>query len=285
MKCKNIKNYQFIIVLLSLLATACSIPPAKNKADVAPFEIILATTTSTYDSGLLDVLLPVFEDDTGYKVKVIAVGTGKALTMGRQGNADLLLVHAPPDEEIFMAEGYGSLRLLVMHNDFIFVGPSNDPAEIHSLLVPAEIMTRIYKNQSIFVSRGDDSGTHKKEMTFWDRADILPEGAWYLETGQGMGATLMIASEKRGYTLTDRSTFLFLRENLSLDILAEGSPPLMNIYHVILVNPERWPKVNFTGAQALADYLVSPHGQAIIASHGIEELGQPLFFPDAGGDL
>jgi tungstate transport system substrate-binding protein len=172
-----------------------------------------------------------------------------------------------------------------MHNDFVFVGPSDDPAKIHPLLEPAEIMMRIHKNQDIFVSRGDDSGTHKKEMTFWDQADILPEGAWYLETGQGMGATLMIASEKRGYTLTDRSTFLFLRENLSLDILAEGSPPLMNIYHVILVNPERWPKVNFAGAKALADYLVSPQGQAIIASHGIEELGQQLFFPDAGGDL
>jgi len=281
----RIKNYQVTIVLISMIVAACSTASSKNIVDVAKTEIILATTTSTYDSGLLDALIPVFEKKTGYHVKIIAVGTGKALAMGREGNADLLLVHAPPDEEIFMAEGYGSLRLLVMHNDFVFIGPEDDPAEIQPLIEPAEILTRIAANQGIFVSRGDDSGTHKKEMIFWDQAGITPKGAWYLETGQGMGATIMIASEKGAYTLTDRSTYLFLKENLSLDILGEGSPPLMNIYHVMLVNPERWPEVNVDGGQALAEYLVSVQGQEIIAAHGVEELGQPLFFPDAGKDL
>jgi len=282
---KRIKIHQIVIVLLSILVAACSITPSDDIVGALQTEIILATTTSTYDSGLLDVLIPVFEAKTGYRVKIIAVGTGKALAMGREGNADLLLVHAPPDEEIFMAEGYGSLRLLVMHNDFVFVGPENDPAEIQHLIEPDEIMTRIAEKQGIFVSRGDDSGTHKKEMIFWDQAGITPNGDWYLETGQGMGATLMVASEKGAYTLTDRSTYLFLGENLSLDILAEGSPPLMNIYHVMLVNPERWPDVNVDGAQALAEFLVSEQGQEIIAAHGVEELGQPLFFPDAGKDL
>ncbi|MBE9523812.1 MAG: substrate-binding domain-containing protein [Chloroflexi bacterium] len=283
-------NYKFpqyyptAILFFSMLLSSCSMTPSKDLVQPQS-EIILATTTSTYDSGLLDVLMPIFEAETGYEVKVIAVGTGKALTMGREGNADLLLVHAPPDEEIFMAEGYGNLRLLVMHNDFIFVGPSTDPARIYPVIEPSEIVARIAENQGVFISRGDDSGTHKKEMQFWEQAGINPNGAWYLESGQGMGATLMIASEKGAYTLTDRSTYLFLRENLTLDILAEGSPPLMNIYHVITINPELWPNVNIEGANALAEFLISPIGQEIIATHGIKDLGQPLFFPDAQGDL
>ena len=284
MNCKGSLYYWVTILIFGLLLSACSLDSSEI-FDLKQSEIILATTTSTYDSGLLDVLIPIFEAETGYKVKIIAVGTGKALTMGREGNADLLLVHAPPDEEIFMAEGYGILRLLVMHNDFIFVGPSNDPANIYLVSEPSEIVARIKNNTEIFVSRGDDSGTHKKEMQFWEQAGINPKGAWYLETGQGMGATLLIASDKEAYTLTDRSTYLNLRKNLSLDILAEGSPPLMNIYHVIAINPELWPSVNIVGAKALAEFLISPKGQKIIATHGIKDLGQPLFFPDALGDL
>ncbi|MEN8172288.1 MAG: substrate-binding domain-containing protein [Chloroflexota bacterium] len=282
---KNIYILVIGFILISIMLSACSSLPGNGAGGVEHPEIILATTTSTYDSGLLDVLIPVFEDQSGYQVKIIAVGTGKALAMGREGNADLLLVHAPPDEEIFMAEGYGSLRLLVMHNDFIFVGPDDDPAGIQPLIEPDQVLARIAANQEIFVSRGDDSGTHKKELIFWEQAGISPGGDWYLESGQGMGATLMIASEKGGYTLADRSTYLFLRENLLLDILIEGSPPLMNIYHVMLVNPDRWPEVNADGAKALAEFFISKGGQEIIAAHGIEELGQPLFFPDAGNDL
>ena len=281
-KCNQYKGA--MILFISLFLSACSIAPDENSS-LPQTEIILATTNSTYDSGLLDVLIPIFEADTGYKVKIIAVGTGKALAMGREGNADLLLVHAPPDEEKFMADGYGNLRLLVMHNDFIFVGPSKDPANIRLLVEPFEIVARIANNQNNFVSRGDDSGTHKKEMLFWGQATIIPKGPWYLETGQGMGATLMIASEKKAYTLTDRSTYLFMQKNLSLDILAEGSPPLMNIYHVITINADRWPSINSEGAQALAEFFISPISQEIIATHGIKELGQPLFFPDAQGGL
>lgn len=244
--------------------------------------IILATTTSTQDSGLLDVLLPAFQAATLYNVQTVAVGTGQALKMGEEGNADMLLVHAPSSEVAFMDKGSGSDRRLVMHNDFVFVGPADDPAGIRGLIA-ADALKAVEAAGATFVTRGDDSGTHKKELDLWKKAGLDPAGrAWYLETGQGMGASLIVASEKGAYILTDRATYLANQDNLQLVILSEGDPTLLNVYHVILVNPERWPKVNLAGATAFADFLVSADGQALIGAFGVETFGQPLFTPDAG---
>ena len=245
-------------------------------------EIILATTTSTYDSGLLDLLIPVFEEVSGYQVKTIAVGTGKALTMGEEGNADLLLVHAPSSELEFMNQGFGIDRRLIMHNDFVIVGPADDPAGIQGLTVPSEAFQKIADTAAIFVSRGDDSGTHKKELSIWSPVNQERDSAWYLESGQGMGATLRLASEKEGYTLTDRSNFLSLKESVALEILVEGDGALLNVYHTMVVNPERWDSINLAGAQALSDFFVSDEGQGLIQTFGVDTYGQPLFFPDAG---
>lgn len=245
-------------------------------------ELILATTTSTRDSGLLDMLLPIFEERTGYMVKMIAVGTGKALAMGEEGNADVLLVHAPQAEKEFMENGFGSERYLIMHNDFVIVGPYDDPAGICGTPVAADALAKIAALEAIFITRGDDSGTHKKELSLWEQSGIVPGGAWYLETGQGMGSTLHITSEKFGYTLTDRATYLAQRENLELDILLERDALLLNIYHVMVVNPQRWPDVNAAGAVAFAEFMVAEDIQNMIAVFGVEEYGQPLFFPDAG---
>ena len=245
-----------------------------------PEMLILATTTSTRDSGLLDELVPRFEAQTGIQVKVIAVGTGAALRMGREGNADVLLVHAPTAEEAFMREGHGLERRAVMHNDFVIVGPPDDPADVRDLPA-AEAMRRIAQSHALFISRGDDSGTHKKEQELWKAASITPEGAWYQASGQGMGATLQIASEKGAYTLTDRGTFLNMRAVLNLEVLVEGDPVLFNPYHVIVVNPERHPAVNVEGARAFADFLTSPEVQALIGAYGRDRFGEPLFVPDA----
>jgi len=243
--------------------------------------IILATTTSTYDSGLLDVLIPVFEEQSGYAVKVIAVGTGQALKMGEEGNADSMLVHAP-EAEIVLIENESAIdRRLVMHNDFVIVGPPTDPAGIRGLSSPQEALVAISEAEAVFVSRGDDSGTHKKELSIWSEAGRQPGGEWYLESGQGMGATLRIATEKEGYTLTDRATYLSLIETLDLEILLEGDESLLNVYHIMRVNPDKWPNVNEAGATALSDFLVSDEGQALIAGFGLDTFGQPLFFPDA----
>jgi len=230
----------------------------------------------------LDVLLPAFEAATLYKVKTVAVGTGQALKMGEEGNADVLLVHAPSSEKTYMDNGFGSDRRLVMHNDFILVGPAADPAAIKGL-GSLEAMKAIAAAGATFASRADDSGTNKKELELWKKAEIDPAGqAWYLETGQGMGATLIIASEKAAYTLTDRATYLANQDKLELVILSEGDPVLLNVYHVIVVNPEKWPKVNLAGATAFADFLTSAEGQALIGTFGVEKFGQPLFTPDAG---
>ncbi len=245
-------------------------------------ELILATTTSTRDSGLLDVLLPVFQEKSGYQVKMVAVGSGQALKMGEEGNADVLLVHAPAAEKELMDQGFGKERLLVMHNDFIFVGPKEDPAGVKGVKAPADVLKKIAEAKAVFVSRGDDSGTHKMELNLWKAAGITPEGDWYLQSGQGMGETLRIASEKAGYTLTDRATYLAQKDTLELEILVEGDASLLNIYHVITVNPEKWPKVNVEGAKAFADFLVAADTQKMISEFGVEKYGQPLFFADAG---
>lgn len=245
--------------------------------------IILATTTSTQDSGLLDVLVPMFEEQTGYVVQTVAVGTGEALKMGEEGNADMLLVHAPSSEVTFMDGGFGKDRMLVMHNDYIIVGPAEDPAGIKGL-GPKDALLAIYNAAVPFVSRGDDSGTHKKEVSFWKKAEKDPateKPEWFIETGQGMGASLTVASEKQAYILTDRATFLANKANLQLEILLEGNNALLNVYHVITVNPEKWTAANYDGAMAFAKFITDPATQEVIGQFGLEKFGQPLFVPDA----
>ena len=245
--------------------------------------IILATTTSTQDTGLLDVLIPIFEKQTGYFVKTIAVGSGQAMTMGQKGEADVMLVHSPDAEKKFVEEGFGINRRLVMHNDFIIVGPGADPAKIKGVKSSAEALKLVAKAGGLFLSRGDNSGTDAKEKTLWKKAEINPTGQkWYQETGLGMGQTLSVAAEKIGYTLADRGTYLSLKKNLGLDILVEGDSALLNIYHVIEVNSAKWPKANAEGAKAFADFMVSKSTQEIIKTFGVDKYGAPLFFPDAG---
>ncbi len=267
-----------MVILVTALGACSSLSP---QSDNTNRDVILATTTSTQDSGLLDVLVPLFEKETGYRVKVIAVGTGAALRMGERGDADVLLVHAPEAEEAFMAAGHGIEREYVMYNDFIIVGPPDDPAHIRGMKDAVAALKKIAAAQRLWISRGDDSGTHKKEKALWKEAGIdvntLVSQPWYQESGQGMGATLRIASEKGGYTLTDRATYLNLQSTLHLDILVEGDPRLYNVYHVIVVNPNKHPKVNVEGARAFADFITSPQVQDIIRSYGVDKFGQPLF--------
>lgn len=245
--------------------------------------VILATTTSTQDSGLLDVLVPVFEKESGYQVKTISVGSGQAMRLGEKGEADVLLVHSPEAEKKFMADGYGSGRRLVMHNDFIIVGPAVDPARAGSALTATEAMVKIAKSGQIFVSRGDNSGTHAKEKQLWKTISINPEGQkWYQQSGLGMGQTLSIAAEKKGYALTDRATYLAMKRNLNLAVISEGDNKLLNIYHVIELNTGKWPKVNAAGGKAFADFLVSRKAQDVIGKYGTDKFGAPLFIPDAG---
>ncbi|MCX5850841.1 MAG: substrate-binding domain-containing protein [Deltaproteobacteria bacterium] len=245
--------------------------------------IILATTTSTQDSGLLDVLIPVFEKETGYFVKTIAVGSGQAMAMGQKGEADVLLVHSPDAEKKFMAEGYGISRRLVMHNDFIVVGPPSDPAALKAAASSVEAFKKIAATQSLFMSRGDNSGTHSKEKSIWKAAEINPEGqTWYQQTGLGMGQTLNVSAEKKAYTLADRGTYLALKKNLGLDILNEGDSRLLNVYSVIELDPAKFPKINVEGGKAFADFMLAAKTQAMIGVFGVDKFGSPLFFPDAG---
>jgi len=278
------KILDICLMFVGVILAACSPTPATpvDTTVVPPSNsaIILATTTSTQDSGLLDVLIPAFEQRSGSTVKTIAVGSGQALEMGRQGNADVLLVHSPAAEQEFMQAGFGAQRLVVMHNYFLLVGPPGDPAGITGLGSTAEALAKIAAIQAVFVSRGDDSGTHKAELALWEKAGLQPQGEWYLESGQGMGTTLTIASEKGAYTLSDRGTYLALRQDLNLDILVDGDQALLNIYHVITVNPQKWPRVNVDGARSLAAFLTSPEAQQMIGEFGVEQYGEPLFFPD-----
>jgi tungstate transport system substrate-binding protein len=245
--------------------------------------VILATTTSAQDTGLLDELIPPFEKKTGYTVKTIAVGSGQAMAMARRGEADILLVHSPKDEEAFMNDGFGINRRLLMHNDFIVVGPPGDAAKIRGEKSASTAFKKIAGARSLFISRGDKSGTHARELAIWKKAGLEPEGQkWRIETGLGQGQTLAVASEKGAYTLTDRASFLALKKNLSLELLLEGDPSLLNYYHVIELNPEKFSnKTNREGARAFADFLFSDEAQRIIKNFGVEKLGAPLFIPDA----
>jgi tungstate transport system substrate-binding protein len=263
------------VLMIGMASPACAAPAQKN--------LILATTTSTQDSGLLDVLIPVFEKKTGYFVKTIAVGSGQAMAMGQKGEADVLLVHSPDAEKKFIADGNGVNRLIVMHNDYIVIGPPADPAGIKGAPNTVEAFKKIAAAGSLFMSRGDNSGTNAKEMAIWKAAGIKPEGQkWYQQTGLGMGQTLNVAAEKKGYTLADRGTWLSLQQKLGLPILKEGDPILLNVYHVIGVNPAKWPKVNADGAKAFSDFMLSADTQGIIKTYGVEKYGGALFFPDAG---
>jgi len=269
------------VALLVLSATAAVSTgwAAEKKA------LILATTTSTQDSGLLDVLIPMFEKQAGYFVKTISVGSGQAMKMGERGEADVLLVHSPESEKTFVAQGFGINRKLVMHNDFLLLGPANDPAKIRGAKSAAEALKAIANSGALFMSRGDNSGTHAKEKGLWKAAGINPEGQkWFQQTGLGMGETLSVASEKQGYLIADRGTYLALnkKKRLGLEILVSGEPKLLNIYHVIEVNPAKWPKVNSAGAKSFSDFMVSKKAQQVIGGFGTKEFGSPLFFPDAG---
>ncbi|HEX2126643.1 MAG TPA: substrate-binding domain-containing protein [Thermoleophilaceae bacterium] len=243
--------------------------------------VILATTTSTQDSELLDVLVPAFERESGRQVKTVAVGSGEAIELGRRGEADVLLVHSPDDEERLMASGKAGERRLVMHNDFVFVGPPDDPAGIRGTRSTAALV-RIAREEAPFASRGDDSGTHLLELELWGAAGIDPSGSWYQETGQGMGATLRIADQKRAYTISDRGTHLSTADSTDLDVLVGGEPRLLNVYHVIDIRSSAGPRVNVAGGRAFAEWIVSSPAQRMIGSFGRREFGRPLFVPDAG---
>jgi tungstate transport system substrate-binding protein len=265
------------VLLTALAFAACGEDDSAAPADKG--SMILATTTSTQDSGLLDELVPQFQDQSGCSVKTVAVGSGEALELGERGDADALLVHSPAAEEEFMDGGHGVSRTAVMHNDFIVVGPAGDPAKTKGAGSAAEAFTEISNRKAPFASRADESGTHTKELSIWEAAGVQPAGSWYIETGQGMGQTLTIAGQKQAYTLADRGTFL-ATDNVDLELLVEGGSDLLNPYHVIVVEGEN---VNRGCAGAFADWITSPETQEEIGRFGVDEYGEPLFFPDAEG--
>jgi tungstate transport system substrate-binding protein len=270
-----------LLALSTVLAVAACGDDDSKDAAAAPDKgkMILATTTSTQDSGLLDELVPRFERGSGCSVKTVAVGSGEALELGEKGNADVLLAHSPEAEEEYMDGGHGTSRKAVMHNDFILVGPGGDPADITDASSAADAFAHISKAEAPFASRADESGTNTKELSLWEAAGIKPHGSWYVETGQGMGQTLTIASQKQAYTLSDRGTFLATK-NLDLELLLEGGKDLLNPYHVIVVQGDQ---VNRGCAEEFSDWITSPATQRDIGRFGVAEYGEPLFFPDPKG--
>jgi len=268
-------------LLLAFTFTALHRPSPPST--VQSLEVILATTTSTRDAGLLDSLLPLFERQTRFHVKVIAVGSGQALAMGRRGDADVVLSHAPEAERALVDSGYFVRRRLVMHNEFLVVGPAADPAGVRGLTDAIAAFRRIAAAHAAFVSRGDQSGTHQREQQLWKlAAGSAPRDGWYVESGQGMGATLQLADEKRAYTLTDRATYLAWRDKLQLVPMVEGDSLLYNVYHVLELNPKNAARVNLAAGRALAEFFVAAETQALIAGFGKARFGQSLFVPDAG---
>ena len=263
-------------LVLALLLLALPDPVAAQSSTV-----ILSTTTSTQDSGLLDVLVPMFEKKTGMTVKTISVGTGQALALAARGEADVTLAHAPSVERTYVEARKLVNRRLVMYNDFVIVGPADDPARIKGL-PSADAVRRIAESRSRFVSRGDKSGTHTLELALWKEAGVEPRGAWYIESGQGMGQTLGIADDRRAYTLADRGTWLAFQKRIVLPILVEKDRPLLNLYSVMEASPSNGPRVNAAGGRAFADFILSTEAQAVIKTFGAEKYGQPLFVPVAG---
>ena len=270
------------MLLCVLLAVLCAMWAPAPAALAQSTTVILSTTTSTQDSGLLDTLVPLFEKKTGFTVKTISVGTGQALALAARGESDVALVHAPSHERKYVEDGKMQNRRLVMYNDIVIIGPEVDPAKIKGIPKAAEALKRIADTQSRFVSRGDKSGTHLLELGLWKQAGVEPTGVWYIESGQGMGQTLGIANDRRAYTITDRGTWLAFQKRISLPILVEKDKPLLNIYSVMEVNPANGPRVNVGGGKAFADFMVAPDTQAVIKSFGIDKYGQPLFVPIAG---
>jgi tungstate transport system substrate-binding protein len=264
-----------LLIFVSALSWAA---PAQAQSNT----VILSTTTSTQDSGLLDVLVPLFEKKAGLTVKTISVGTGQALALAARGEADVALVHAPSVERKYVEEGKMRNRRLVMYNDFVIIGPEDDPARIKGVPKAVDALKRIAETQSRFVSRGDKSGTHVLELGLWKQAGVEPKGAWYIESGQGMGQTLGIANDRRAYTITDRGTWLAFQRRVSLPILVEKDKPLLNIYSVMEINPANGPRVNVAGGKAFADFMLAPETQVLIRTFGVEKFGQPLFVPIAG---
>jgi tungstate transport system substrate-binding protein len=269
------------VCMIALSAMGCT-PAKKDLEPGSNGEIILATTTSTQDSGLLEVILPNFEAQTGIAVKVVAVGTGKAMEMGKAGEADVLLVHARSQEDQFIKDGYGVERFDVMYNDFVVLGPKEDPAKVKTTAAAdaAKAFTAIAAVPSTFVSRDDKSGTHTKELAIWKTANITPAGDWYLKTGTGMGETLTVTNEKLGYTLADRATYANMKDTMAnLEIVCEGDEMLSNPYGVIAVSPTINDQINAEGAQAFVDWIISPETQELIGAYEIN--GDPLFTPNA----
>ncbi|WP_375514159.1 substrate-binding domain-containing protein [uncultured Nostoc sp.] len=271
--------------LVILSAEASDILVKQNPAiaqSPANKNVIVAMTTSIEDSGLLDDLVPAIEKKTGYTLKKVAVGTGQALALAEKGEVDALFVNSPKAERKVLAGGAVTNRHLVMHNDFVIVGPDTDKAKIRGKKSAVEAFSLIAKNQALFISRGDDSGTNKLEKDLWQQAKVTPSGSWYQQTGSGMGQTLQVANQKLGYTLADRATYIFQKKNLSLPVLVQGDKKLLNLYHVMEVNSQKFPRVNSAGAKAFINYVLSPEGQTLIAAHGKKEFKQPLFYVDAG---
>ncbi|MFQ5656077.1 MAG: substrate-binding domain-containing protein [Candidatus Methylomirabilales bacterium] len=270
---RTLAFFGLLTSLMLLLATAWG--------EAAEGRLRVSTTTSTENSGLLAALIPPFEAKFRLQVDVIPVGTGKALKLAEGGDVDVTLVHAPSLEELFVKEGFGVNRRYVMYNDFVLVGPPHDPAGIKGAPDATSAFQGIAKAKALFISRGDRSGTHLKELSLWEKGRVTPSLPWYLEAGRAMGAVLIIADQKRAYTLTDRGTYLAFRRKLELSILVEGDSALFNPYHVIAVNPARHPHVNYLNAMLLVGWLTSPEGQKIIGNFGTREFGRPLFVPAA----
>jgi tungstate transport system substrate-binding protein len=266
--------------ILAALALALVAVPAGAQAPSRT--VILSTTTSTQDSGLLDVLVPLFERKTGYSVKTVSVGTGQALALAARGEADVTLAHAPALERKYVAEGKMRDRRLVMYNDFVIIGPEADPAGVKGQKSATAALKKIAERAARFVSRGDKSGTHTLELALWKQANVNPGGPWYIESGQGMGATLGIADDRGAYTITDRATYLAFARRVKLTTMVEGDKPLLNIYAVMEVNPANGPRVNTGGGKAFADFMLAPETQQVIRTFGVDKYGQPLFVPIAG---